>query len=190
MDVVSNEENTNVTGSKTNVTIDVQPAPKVDLQVIITSNTTKTDLGDLVEFTVIILNKGDTNATGVTVKDILPDGLLYASDDGNGTYNPGNGVWTVGELDAGNNKVLHIIAKTTKAGNVTNTVSVESDQEILDANSTVASVTVEVVEHKKPIENTSTNTPAKVDTKATGNPFVLLAMALMFAGVGLRRRKE
>ncbi len=190
VDVVSNEENTNVTGSKTNVTIDVQPAPKVDLQVIITSNTTKTDLGDLVEFTVTILNKGDTNATGVTVKDILPDGLLYSSDDGNGTYNPGNGVWTVGELDAGNNKVLHIIAKTTKAGNVTNTVSVESDQEILDVNSTVASVTVEVVEHKKPIENASDNIPAKMDTKATGNPLVLLAMALLFAGVGLRRRKE
>ena len=190
VEVLSNEENTNVTGSKTNVTIDVQPAPKVDLEVIITSNTTKTDLGDLVEFTITVINKGTTNASGVTVKDILPDGLQYVSDDGNGTYNTGNGLWTVAELDAGNNKVLHIIAKTTKAGNVTNTVSVDSDQEILDVNSTVASVTVEVVEHKKPIENASDNAPAKVDTKATGNPFVLLAMALLFAGVGLRRRKE
>ena len=193
VDVKSNEDNTNDTGSKTNVTIDVKPAPKVDLEVTITSNTTKTDLGDLVEFTITVVNKGTTDADGVSVKDILPDGLQYTSDDGNGAYNPGNGIWTVGNLNSGDSKVLHIIAKTTKAGNITNTVSVDCSQEILDANSTVSSVTVEVVEHEKPIENASEDAPAKqskVDTKATGNPFVILAMALLFAGVGLRRRKE
>ena len=193
VDVKSNEDNTNDTGSKTNVTIDVKPAPKVDLEVTITSNTTKTDLGDLVEFTITVVNKGTTDADGVSVKDILPDGLQYTSDDGNGAYNPGNGIWTVGNLNSGDSKVLHIIAKTTKAGNITNTVSVDCSQEILDANSTVASVTVEVVEHEKPIENASEDAPAKqskVDTKATGNPFVILAMALLFAGLGLRRRKE
>jgi len=193
VDVVSNEDNTNKSGSKTNVTIDVQPVPKVDLEVIITSNTTKTDLGDLVEFTITVVNRGTADATGVTVKDLLPDGLQYTSDDGNGAYNPGNGIWTVGNLNSGDIKVLHIIAKTTKAGNITNTVLVDCSQEILDANSTVASVTVEVVEHEKPIENASEDAPAKqskLDSKATGNPFVILAMALLFAGLGLRRRKE
>lgn len=92
VDVVSNEDNTNKSGSKTNVTIDVQPVPKVDLEVIITSNTTKTDLGDLVEFTITVVNRGTADATGVTVKDLLPDGLQYTSDDGNGAYNPGNGI--------------------------------------------------------------------------------------------------
>ena len=53
-------------------------------------------------FTVTVTNNnaapGVSTATGVTVKDVLPAGLTYVSDNGGGAFNSGTGVWTVGTL--------------------------------------------------------------------------------------------
>ncbi len=79
------------------------PPPGADLEVVYK----KTDLapdecyneGDTVTFEIKVRNNGREDATGVTVDDQLPDGLTYVSSAASqGSYNPGTGVWTVGNL--------------------------------------------------------------------------------------------
>ena len=189
VDVKSRENPEGTTG---NATINAKNS-KADLVIAKTVSTTKAYVGDTIVYTITIANRGTTDATGVLVYEDLLDGLKYLSDDGNGQYNFNTGIWNIGTLSAGETRVLNIVVQVTKAGNITNFVIVDCDQEIVDPDLSNDNVTVEVVEHEKPIENASNNNLAKqikADSKATGNPFVMLVMALLIAGVGLRRRKE
>ena len=189
VDVKSRENPEGTTG---NATINAKNS-KADLVIAKTVSTTKAYVGDTIVYTITIANRGTTDATGVLVYEDLLDGLKYLSDDGNGQYNFNTGIWNIGTLSAGETRVLNIVVQVTKAGNITNFVIVDCDQEIVDPDLSNDNVTVEVVEHEKPIENASDNEPAKqikADSKTTGNPFVMLVMALLIAGVGLRRRKE
>jgi large repetitive protein len=75
------------------------PAKLIDLQLVMTSTKTLVTAGDVVVFTLKIENKGDTTATNVVVKDLLPAGLTYTSHVAQqGTYASATGVWSVGTL--------------------------------------------------------------------------------------------
>jgi uncharacterized repeat protein (TIGR01451 family) len=189
VDVKSAENPEGTTG---NATINAKDS-KVDLVIAKTVSTTKAYVGDIIVYTITVVNRGTNDATSVLVYEDLLDGLRYISDDGNGQYDFDIGIWNIGTLKSGETRVLNIVVEVTKAGNISNFVFLDCDQDIIDINSSYDNVTVEVFEHEKPIENASDNATAKefiVDSKATGNPFVVLLMALMIAGVGLRRRKE
>ena len=53
---------------------------------------------DTITFTVTLTNNGPDRVDGrVEVTDLLPAGLTFVSDSpSQGSYTPGNGVWTVG----------------------------------------------------------------------------------------------
>ncbi len=52
--------------------------------------------GDTVTFTITATNNGPNPATGLTVTDVLPVGLTYASHTvSRGSYNGGSGLWTI-----------------------------------------------------------------------------------------------
>jgi large repetitive protein len=57
-------------------------------------------VGDTVRFTLTVTNDGPDAATGVQVEDQLPPGFMFLNYSGNGTYNPFNGIWTVGTIGA------------------------------------------------------------------------------------------
>ena len=188
VDVKSRENPEGTTG---NSTINAKDS-KVDLVIAKTVSTTKAYVGDIIVYTITIVNRGTTDATGVLVYEDLLVGLKYLSDDGNGQYDFDIGIWNIGTLKSGETRVLNIVVEVTKAGNISNFVFIVCNQDIIDVNSSYDNVTVEVFEHEKPIDNASDNATAKefvVDSKATGNPFVVLLIALMIAGVGFRRRK-
>jgi uncharacterized repeat protein (TIGR01451 family) len=185
----SNEDNINTDRSKANVTIDAKPKG-VDIVAIVDANATKAIVGDLVEFTIRIANIGDSNATGVYVLAKLPDGFRYVSDDGYGAYDPETGILTIGDLPAGQDVVLHIVAQATKTGNITFTVVANANEEILNPELAQNNVTVEVVDGEvEPVEN-ETAVNAEVTLMPTGNPLMILLCALLFIGVSLRRRKH
>ncbi|MBK7316418.1 MAG: DUF11 domain-containing protein [Anaerolineales bacterium] len=48
-----------------------------------------------VQFTIPVINNGPSDATGVTVKDVLPAGVEYISHN-LGTYNSSSGIWAIG----------------------------------------------------------------------------------------------
>ncbi len=90
--------------------------PKVDIELVKTVTDTKGDpittvrRGTDVVYVLTATNKGPDNATGVVVKDQLPAGLEYKSDDSASAYNSATGAWTVGDLANGESKVLKITA--------------------------------------------------------------------------------
>jgi uncharacterized repeat protein (TIGR01451 family) len=88
------------------------------------------NVNDTVTFTIKVLNTGATTVTGITVKDVLPPGLTYKSDDGGGTYNKTTGIWVAGSLGAGATAQLKITATVTQqAGSISNEAEIwDADQ--------------------------------------------------------------
>ena len=100
------------------------PVPaEVDIQVNQNVDNTTPTTGQTITYTINTTNNGPTNATGVTIKDLLPNGLTFisANTNGTGTYNPTTGIWTIGNLNNGQNATLTITA-TVNNGNTNNTI--------------------------------------------------------------------
>ena len=95
-----------------------------DLSLDKTLNPASVGIGAIATVTLTVSNAGPNPATGVTVKDILPVGLTYVSDDSGGAYVPGTGIWTVGTLSNGNSATIHIIVTVTQQGDILNTAEV------------------------------------------------------------------
>ncbi len=73
------------------------------------------NVGDTVTFQIAVTNNGPLQATGVELTGLIPAGLTYVSDSGDGLYDPGTGIWTVGTVAAGATVTLEINA-TVDAG--------------------------------------------------------------------------
>ena len=113
---------TNSTNNQKSYAITVPTAH--DIAVNQTCNTFTDSSGKHVTYTITATNNGPDNATGVTIKDLLPSGLSYESDTGNGAYNPSTGIWNIGNLSNGTTEVLNITALiTATTGTITNTAA-------------------------------------------------------------------
>ncbi len=103
------------------------PTPVVDLTLTKTVDNGAPAVGANVVFTVTVANAAEfSDATGVVVGDLLPSGYSYLSDDSAGAYDPGTGVWSVGNIPAASSATLNITAKVLGAGDYTNTAEVAS----------------------------------------------------------------
>ncbi|MBK8492582.1 MAG: DUF11 domain-containing protein [Saprospirales bacterium] len=71
-----------------------------DLSLTKTVDNATPNVGSQVVFTITVNNAGPDAATNVTVKDLLPAGLSYVSDNSGGNYNDVTGIWTVGTIAA------------------------------------------------------------------------------------------
>ena len=94
-----------------------------DLSLTKTANVTTAEAGDTVVWTLSITNDGTGAPTGVTVLDLIPDGFDYVSDDAvatGDTYDPGSGIWFVGEILVGATEVLEITTLARATGDGTN----------------------------------------------------------------------
>jgi len=97
-----------------------------DLSLTKTVSNTNPTVGSNVTFTITVNNSGTDNASGVTVKDLLPAGLTYLSDNSSGAYNSGTGIWNVGTLNNTQSKSLQITARVNNTGSITNTAEVNT----------------------------------------------------------------
>jgi uncharacterized repeat protein (TIGR01451 family) len=95
-----------------------------DLSIFKTVDNAAPTEGDSVVFTLIAINNGPTNASGVSVTDNLPSGYTYISDNGAGAYNSGTGVWTVGIIEVLDTISLQITARVNGAGNFLNSATI------------------------------------------------------------------
>jgi uncharacterized repeat protein (TIGR01451 family) len=159
-------------------------------------------VGSNVTFTIYVTNTGPVDATGVTVKDVLPDGLTYVSQRGDGSYDPRTGIWTIGHIGFSQAATLDLEVRVDRAGTFVNTaqvwasaiadpdsvpgnnVSSEDDQDIATVRGTPAVVVLPP-------------TPPPATLPATGSGTrsqVTVAAWLMLVGVGLvlgvSRRRE
>jgi len=68
-----------------------------------------------VVFAVIVKNNGPNTAENVVVNSWLNHTYYkYISDDGNGSYNRLNGIWSVGTMENGTKTTLHLVAQIIK----------------------------------------------------------------------------
>ena len=113
--VSSDTYDSNESNNEDNDTADVPPV--ADIEVTKTVSKTQSKYGDTITWTITVFNHGPDIARNVVVKDKLPNGLVYVSDDGDGAYDPATGIWNVGDLDIRRGRVLNIVSLV----NITNT---------------------------------------------------------------------
>ena len=112
-------------------------AGESDLRVTKTVNNSTPLVGSNIVFTVTASNLGASNNSNVTVNDLLPSGYTYVSHTAStGTYVPGTGVWTIGNLNDQANATLTITAIVNATGNFTNTATISTTSGIADPNTT------------------------------------------------------
>ena len=111
------------------------PPPGADLSLAQAISDEGPEAGDAITYTLTLTNDGPSPAS-VTVRDVLPTGVTYASDDGGGAYDPGTGLWQVpGPVPAGGTRTLTITATVRPNGQRTNLAEVWTSDEA-DADST------------------------------------------------------
>ena len=103
---------------------------KVDLTINKTVNKQCPNIGDTIIYTITVTNNGQNNATGVTIMDKLPDGLLFLNTT-NGIYNSETKeiTWTVNNLNSGTSIMLNITVIVNKMWDIVNCAMVTSDQD-------------------------------------------------------------
>jgi len=105
-----------------------------DLGVVKTVDIEKPFIGRSVVFTIVATNHGHSDATGVTVTDILQSGYKYiSSTTTKGVYVSSTGIWTIDSLENGDSETLTITATVNSTGSYDNTALIEGNE--LDTNS-------------------------------------------------------
>ncbi|WP_407374145.1 hypothetical protein [Methanobrevibacter sp.] len=124
--VTANEYDYNLTNNHDDAGINVQSAS--DLAVVKSVNVSNVNMGDLVRWTITVTNNGPDVATGVICNDLLPESLIWQSDDSANKYDHNTGVWNIGTINKGVSVKLNIISKVNATGEIKNEVTVSGQQ--------------------------------------------------------------
>ena len=149
-------------------------------------------VGNQTSFSIIVTNTGDCKLGDVFVFESSFDGLVYDSYYGDGWIKEGNKFIYMYDLDVGESAGFIIVFNTTKSGNFTNIVIAGSN---LTGNITTQNNTEVIQNHteNKTIINNTTDkkTFIKQDIGlATGNPFLILLIALLTCVIPFRKQKK
>nr|WP_299342457.1 gliding motility-associated C-terminal domain-containing protein [Allomuricauda sp.] len=91
----------------------VVPIPNglADLSLTKTVDNPTPNVGDVIEFTLNLTNNGASDATGVVVSDLLPEGFAYQSGVATaGIYQPSTGLWSInGSIPDGTTETLIVL---------------------------------------------------------------------------------
>ena len=169
-----------------------------DIALIKVADKTTVTVGELVTFNITVLNRGTAVLNGIFVIDELPDGLEFVSFAGDGWSKVGNAYYYSGSLAPGESVSFTIVCNATKVCNVTNVATVFSDMAgNVSANADVSIIggdqPVDPVDPVEPVVPVEPDTPqpdhVPMDSKATGNPIMMLLLIILLF-IPLRRRRN
>jgi uncharacterized repeat protein (TIGR01451 family) len=184
----------NYTNNNDNDTTEV--LPYVDLVLIKSSDKPKYNVNDTMHWIIKVVNRGPCDAIDAYVLDVLPSSTKFVSyTSSKGSFDAAAGVWSIGDLANGEEAVLDIICKALSAGNFTNNATVNNSVYDVNTSNNYDNATIEVVQEDEPVPEPPEPTPEEpvppVQILKTGNPLVVLLIALMaICGSALRCRKE
>jgi len=136
----------NPTNNEASVNIDVL-CTGADLEVAKTVSDPTPNVGEVIAYTITVVNNGPDDATGVRLADALPAGVTFGRYTATqGFYISTTGLWTVGDIDCGASATLTINATVNScrgAGIITNTAhSLTADQPDPNPDNNVASAVI------------------------------------------------
>jgi len=102
-----------------------------DLQINKSDSPDPVIAGTSLTYTLTVNNSGPDDATGVTVTDTLPSGIIFVSDSHtHGGYDNGTGVWTVGNLASSDSATLTLLftVDSSLTGTLSNRVDVSGNE--------------------------------------------------------------
>lgn len=138
-----------------NATCEVEGVPSADLRIVKHVDNRSPNYGSNVTFTVTVTNLGPSTATGVTVIDVLSEGLEYISHSlTRGTYNSTTGVWTIGTLNYLEAAILNLTVLVNTTEDANNTVSVTGNEYDPDRTNNNAASTLNAVSADLNIQKT------------------------------------
>ena len=169
--------------------------PAADLEIIKEANVEKVKVGDKIIWTITVINHGPDVAKNVRVKEVMTGDVEYISSRATrGSFDYLYALWTIGDMEVGEEVVLTIVCKALTAGTVINTAEVVSDTPDPDKDNNKDKAVV-IVKKDKPTPDNPPKTPKTPTPKtpatmhATGNPIVMVLLALFaLVGVTLRRK--
>ena len=133
--------------------LDFVAADETDLAITKAVSDATPNVGQTVQYEIVVRNNGPNTATGVNVDDLLPAGVTFSSSSATqGSYSDGSGFWSLGTLAPSSSDTLTIdvtIDAGTGGSTIANTATISSlDQtDPFDTNdSATADLTVMVVD--------------------------------------------
>jgi uncharacterized repeat protein (TIGR01451 family) len=115
-----------------NATTETTPVEReTDLAIDKSADPSPVAAGVPLTYTLSVVNHGPSDATGIEVSDPVPAGVTFVSQDASqGTYVPGTGLWTIGDLalDASATLTLVVTVDSATTGSLTNIASVEGTE--------------------------------------------------------------
>lgn len=200
----------------TTLNVRALPIRDLDLEISKIANKNIATNGDIIEYTIKVLNKGPSvlySSDVFFVNDTVPLGFnLINIYTNNGTYDKLTGSWTGVNLNPGDfvTLVIHGLISYNTTGNLTNFVNVTAPNNTLDINTSNnnANVTILIINNITPNNNSSNNSsinssdnlfnnnlPTQFNAKTvsmekTGLPLILVALVLLFTVVFTRKYKE
>jgi uncharacterized repeat protein (TIGR01451 family) len=107
-------------------------------------NVTSAKIGDLVRYTITVVNNGPDVAPNVTVSEYPGSSLVYNATDSvsQGYFNSSDMVWYIGDIANGSTVTLELIFLVNNSVNTTNIVDVSGNGNNTGNNSADANITV------------------------------------------------
>ncbi|MFA4872681.1 MAG: DUF11 domain-containing protein [Patescibacteria group bacterium] len=119
---------------RTTVEAPPPPAAGIDLSLTKSANPTSVQNDHETVFTIMVLNGGPEDASGVAVTDLIPNAFVYVADTGAGAYNKDTGLWTVGSLAKNASSSIDIRVRARTTGTFENIAQVSAaDQADVDS---------------------------------------------------------
>jgi uncharacterized repeat protein (TIGR01451 family) len=168
----------------------VAPGSYADIAVTKAVSDATPVLGDDDIYTISAHNNGPLAATGVTVTDLLPSGLVFVSSlASQGTYAAASGLWTVGSLPVSATATLQITVRLAATGVITNTAT-KSGETQTDPNpaNDGSSVSITVAAAPTPPVPATGAAPASLMPRLLGQAIALLGVLLCAVALWIRRR--
>ncbi len=98
-----------------------------DVELDKTVDLTTANVGDLLTYTLVLVNQGPLPASGVQVTDQLPSSLQYVSHSpAVELYDPSTGIWDIGVVLVGDTFTLDIMANVLEVGLINNVAEVSA----------------------------------------------------------------
>jgi uncharacterized repeat protein (TIGR01451 family) len=166
-----------IVGIRTSVRARFTTVERADLAVTKTGSPSSVAVGETINYSIAVTNKGPATANGVTMTDVLPAGASFVSAESTrGTCNGTSTITcSVGSLVRDASATIRIVAKATAAGTLRNTAQVGPNQDDSDQgnNAASASTTVTSAPLQPPGGCTITGTPGNDTLSGTGRRDVI-----------------